>query len=62
MELYPEKDFDFKAFYAELKAKGFVIYPGKISQADTFRIGNIGDVYPEDFERLVETVKACREA
>ena len=59
---YPEKDFDFKAFYAELKAKGFVIYPGKISQADTFRIGNIGDVYPEDFERLVETVKACREA
>ena len=59
--LYPEKDFDFKAFYAELKAKGFVIYPGKISQADTFRIGNIGDVYPEDFERLVETVKACRE-
>lgn len=46
----------------ELKAKGFVIYPGKISQADTFRIGNIGDVYPEDFERLVETVKACREA
>ena len=60
--LYPEKDFDFKAFYAELKAKGFVIYPGKISQADTFRIGNIGDVYPEDFERLVETVKACREA
>ena len=60
--LYPEKDFDFKAFYAELKAKGFVIYPGKISQADTFRIGNIGDVYPEDFERLVEAVKACREA
>ena len=60
--LYPEKDFDFKAFYAELKAKGFVIYPGKIFQADTFRIGNIGDVYPEDFERLVETVKACREA
>ena len=60
--LYPEKDFDFKAFYAELKAKGFVIYPGKISQADTFRIGNIGDVYPEDFERLVETVKACCEA
>ena len=60
--LYPEENFDFKAFYAKLKEKGFVIYPGKISHADTFRIGNIGDVYPEDFKRLVEAVKACREA
>ena len=41
----------------KLKAKGFVIYPGKISQADTFRIGNIGDVFPTDFERLIEAVK-----
>lgn len=58
--LYPDKDFDFKSFYQKLKAKGFVIYPGKISQADTFRIGNIGDVYPEDFEHLIEAVQACR--
>ena len=57
--LYPTADFDFKGFYARLKAKGFVIYPGKISQADTFRIGNIGDVFPKDFERLVMAVKAC---
>ena len=57
--LYPAADFDFKGFYARLKAKGFVIYPGKISQADTFRIGNIGDVFPQDFERLVMAVKAC---
>ena len=54
---YPSADFDFKDFYLKLKAKGFVIYPGKISQADTFRIGNIGDVYPEDFVRLTETIK-----
>ena len=57
--LYPAADFDFKGFYARLKAKGFVIYPGKISQADTFRIGNIGDAFPQDFERLVMAVKAC---
>ena len=55
--LYPHKDFDFKAFYLALKSKGFVIYPGKISKADTFRIGNIGDVYPEDFCRLVEGIR-----
>lgn len=48
---------DFKAFYTALKSKGFVIYPGKISKADTFRIGNIGDVHPEDFARLVEVVR-----
>ena len=54
---YPDADFDFKAFYYALKAKGFVIYPGKISQADTFRIGNIGDVFTTDFIRLIEEVR-----
>lgn len=53
---YPTPDFDFKAFYQRLKQKGFVIYPGKISQADTFRIGSIGDVYPDDFRHLVQAV------
>ena len=53
---YPTKDFDFHDFYKKLKEKGFVIYPGKISQADTFRIGTIGDVVPADFEKLVETI------
>ena len=58
--LYPHKGFDFKSFYVQLKEKGFVIYPGKISKADTFRIGNIGDVYPDDFVRLIETIRGCR--
>lgn len=57
---YPETGFDFKAFYLKLKERGFVIYPGKISQADTFRIGNIGDVFPDDFRRLVEAIKEIR--
>ena len=48
---------DFNAFYAALKQKGFVIYPGKISDADTFRIGNIGDVFPEDMEKLLEAIR-----
>ena len=49
--------FDFHAFYEALKQKGFVIYPGKISDADTFRIGNIGDVFPQDMENLLEAIK-----
>ena len=55
---YPKAGFDFASFYQKLKAKGFVIYPGKISQADTFRIGNIGDVHPDDFKRLVEVIRS----
>lgn len=54
---YPDSSFNFKDFYEKLKKKGFVIYPGKISQADTFRIGNIGDVYPDDFKKLVAAIK-----
>ena len=58
--LYPHVDFNFKAFYTQLKERGFVIYPGKISQADTFRIGNIGDVHPEDFRQLIEIIRECK--
>jgi 2-aminoethylphosphonate-pyruvate transaminase len=51
--------FDFGRFYALLKARGFVIYPGKVTAVDTFRIGNIGDVHPEDMYRLVGAVREC---
>jgi len=54
--LYPNESFEFKAFYEAIKAKGFVLYPGKISQAPTFRIGNIGKVYPSDMERLIDII------
>ena len=54
--LYPNADFNFADFYQQLKAKGFVIYPGKISDADTFRIGNIGDIFPTDMEALIQAI------
>jgi len=54
----PHPDYDFKAFYDALKAKGFVIYPGKVSQANCFRIGTIGDVWPSDIDKLVYAVEA----
>lgn len=50
-------DYQFKEFYDRLKAQGFVIYPGKVSNADCFRIGNIGEVYPADIERLIGAIK-----
>ena len=58
--LYPDSKFDFGAFYKQAKARGFVLYPGKISQADTFRIGNIGEVYPEDIRRLLDVIREIK--
>jgi 2-aminoethylphosphonate-pyruvate transaminase len=55
--LYPAPDFDFPRFYRRMKERGFVLYPGKITQTDTFRIGNIGEVYPSDIRRLTETIE-----
>ena len=50
-------DYQFKKFYERLKEQGFVIYPGKVSNADCFRIGNIGEVYPSDIEALICAVE-----
>jgi len=46
----------FATFYADLKKRGFVIYPGKVTGADTFRIGNIGDIHPGDIKNLLKAV------
>lgn len=54
--IYPSDDFDFNEFYQQLKSDGFVIYPGKISQVPTFRIGNIGEVYDEDITKLLVVI------
>jgi 2-aminoethylphosphonate-pyruvate transaminase len=55
--LYPNSDFDFNTFYKQVKAQGFVLYPGKISQADTFRVGNIGEIYPQDIKRFLNALQ-----
>lgn len=46
----------FDEFYQRLKQQGFVIYPGKVSQSDCFRIGNIGEIYSQDIERLLAAI------
>lgn len=46
----------FNDFYQRLKAQGFVIYPGKVSQSDCFRIGNIGEVYDADITALLAAI------
>jgi 2-aminoethylphosphonate-pyruvate transaminase len=53
----PKADgYEFGQFYAALKSRGFVIYPGKVTALDTFRVGNIGNVSPDEMGRLVVAV------
>ena len=55
---YPDDPhFSFETFYERLNRKGFVIYPGKLTRTDCFRIGNIGQIFPEDVARLLAAVK-----
>jgi len=50
-------EYDFAEFYNRLKRLGFVIYPGKVSVANCFRIGTIGDVTPEDIRQLIVAIE-----
>jgi 2-aminoethylphosphonate-pyruvate transaminase len=55
--LYPaDSRFTFEEFYRRMKQKRFVLYPGKVSQAPTFRIGTIGHVFADDIQCLVQCV------
>jgi len=59
--LYPnEADFSFQALYENLKQAGFVIYPGKVTDLNCFRIGNIGEIYLDDIERLLTAIEHYR--
>lgn len=56
--LYPDGiGFDFAEFYESLKRDGYVIYPGKLSERDTFRIGNIGDIREKQIAGLLAAVE-----
>ncbi len=49
--------FVFQRFYDALKDRGYVIYPGKLTVADSFRIGCIGRLYPEDMKGALKAVR-----
>ena len=51
-----DRKFSFKRFYDELKARNFIIYPGKLTEADSFRIGCIGQLDEEIMRELLGAV------
>ena len=60
--LYPDDpNFNFEKFYKKLNDRGFVIYPGKLGKTDAFRIGNIGQIFPDDVKALIVAVREVLE-
>jgi len=56
---YPDHaNVDFTEFYQRLSDKGYVIYPGKLSHADCFRIGHVGRLMPADVKALMGAHRA----
>ena len=49
--------FVFQRFYDGLKDRGYVIYPGKLTVADSFRMGCIGRLYPDHMKGALEAVR-----
>ena len=54
--------FDFGLFYRRLSELGFVIYPGKVSNVECFRIGTIGNIFPQDIKALVVGIRTVLRA
>ncbi len=48
--------FDFAAFYDGLKERGYVIYPGKLTVADSFRMGCIGRLHRRQIQGALDAV------
>ena len=56
-----DKKFVFHDFYDRLKDRGYVIYPGKLTVADSFRIGCIGRLYPDHMRGALEAIRVILE-
>lgn len=54
-----DEKFVFDDFYQLMKQKGFIIYPGKLTEVASFRIGCIGQMDEHVMRRVVDAAKAC---
>jgi 2-aminoethylphosphonate-pyruvate transaminase len=48
--------YDFKAFYARVRDRGYILYPGKLTQVETFRVGCIGAIDSNEMRNVVAAV------
>ncbi|MCX7323347.1 MAG: 2-aminoethylphosphonate--pyruvate transaminase [Hyphomicrobiales bacterium] len=54
-----DPNYSFGALYSGMKKRGFIIFPGRLAAANTFRIANIGIVTPDDISRAMDAIAEC---
>lgn len=48
--------YDFKKFYAAVRERGYILYPGKLTQVETFRVGCIGAIDSNELRNVVGAI------
>ena len=51
------ENYSFAEMYEYIKERGYAIYPRKVTDADTFRIGNIGEIYKDDINKVCDIIE-----
>jgi 2-aminoethylphosphonate-pyruvate transaminase len=51
-----DEAYDFKTFYAKTRDRGYILYPGKLTQVETFRVGCIGAIDANEMRNVVSAV------
>jgi 2-aminoethylphosphonate-pyruvate transaminase len=51
-----DANYTFKDFYDRVKARGYILYPGKLTQVETFRVGCIGAIDANEMRNVVSAV------
>ncbi|HWX36326.1 MAG TPA: 2-aminoethylphosphonate--pyruvate transaminase [Steroidobacteraceae bacterium] len=52
----PDPAYDFAEFYRRVRERGFILYPGKLTAVDTFRVGCIGAIGADTLRRAVAAI------
>lgn len=52
-----DRNFDFEKFYQALRARGYAIYPGKLTKRPSFRIGTIGQLDEDVLKGVLKAIK-----
>ncbi|MBS3935626.1 MAG: 2-aminoethylphosphonate--pyruvate transaminase [Sulfuritalea sp.] len=55
----PDAAYDFAEFYRRVRDRGFILYPGKLTTVDTFRVGCIGAIGAAEMRRAVDAIGAA---
>jgi 2-aminoethylphosphonate-pyruvate transaminase len=52
----PDPAYAFKPFYEKVRSRGYILYPGKLTQVETFRVGCIGAIDANEMRNVVAAI------